>query len=148
MLGEISRWQAALAGLGLQRGDRVAIMLRNCPQWLMFDQAALSLGLVVVPLYTVDRPDNVAYIVNDADVKVLLFENAEQWQNLRTVRDQLGVWCDLSASTRLGMSKRAAPETGGGIPASVSAIVGTQPCPQTNWPASCIPRAPPADRKA
>ncbi|MDO8813322.1 MAG: long-chain fatty acid--CoA ligase [Gallionella sp.] len=90
MLGEVARWQAALAGLGLQRGDRVAIMLRNCPCWMMFDQAAMSLGLVVVPLYTVDRPDNLAYIINDADVKVLLFENAEQWQALRTVRDRLG----------------------------------------------------------
>ena len=90
MLSEVARWQAALAGLALQRGDRVAIMLRNCPYWMMFDQAAMSLGLVVVPLYTVDRPDNLAYIVNDADVKVLLFENAEQWQALRTVRDQIG----------------------------------------------------------
>ncbi|MDD5384233.1 MAG: long-chain fatty acid--CoA ligase [Gallionella sp.] len=90
MLGEIARWQAALAGLGLQRGDRVAIMLRNCPYWMMFDQAAMSLGLVVVPLYTVDRPDNAAYIINDADVKVLLFETDEQWQALRTVCDQLG----------------------------------------------------------
>jgi long-chain acyl-CoA synthetase len=89
MRGEVARWQAALDKLGLQRGDRVAIMLRNCQHWLMFDQAAMSLGLVVVPLYTVDRPDNVAYIVNDAGVKVLLFENAEQWQALRTVRDQL-----------------------------------------------------------
>src|SRR3989338_2358775 len=90
MLGEVARWQAALAGLGLQRGDRVAIMLRNCPYWMMFDQAAMSLGLVVVPLYTGDRPDNLAYIINDADVKVLLLENAEQWQALRTVRDQIG----------------------------------------------------------
>jgi len=90
MLSEVARWQAALAGLALQRGDRVAVMLRNCPYWMMFDQAAMSLGLVVVPLYTVDRPDNLAYIVNDADVKVLLFENAEQWQALRTVRDRLG----------------------------------------------------------
>jgi long-chain acyl-CoA synthetase len=49
----------------------------------------MSLGLVVVPLYTVDRPDNIAYIVNDAGVKVLLFENAEQWQSLRAVRDQM-----------------------------------------------------------
>ncbi|HEX7454991.1 MAG TPA: long-chain fatty acid--CoA ligase [Gallionella sp.] len=86
---EVARWQSALAGLGLQRGDRVAIMLRNCPIWIAFDQAAMSLGLVTVPLYTVDRPDNTAYIVNDADVKVLLFESAEQWQGLRTVRDQL-----------------------------------------------------------
>ena len=90
MLGEVARWQAALVALRLQRGDRVAIMLRNSPQWVMFDHAAMSLGLVVVPLYTVDRPDNIAYIVNDAEVKVLLFENAEQWQALRTVRDQLG----------------------------------------------------------
>ncbi|HXU94599.1 MAG TPA: long-chain fatty acid--CoA ligase [Gallionella sp.] len=90
MRSQVARWQAALAGLGLQRGDRVAIMLRNCPYWMMFDQAAMSLGLVVVPLYTVDRPDNIAYIVNDAGVKVLLFESAEQWQALRTVRDKFG----------------------------------------------------------
>ena len=89
MGNEVARWQAALRKEGLQKGDRVAIMLRNCPQWVMFDQAAMSLGLVVVPLYTVDRPDNLAYIVNNADAKVLCFENAEQWQGLRTVRDQL-----------------------------------------------------------
>lgn len=87
---EVARWQAALVGLGLQQGDRVAIMLRNCPAWIMFDQAAMSLGLVVVPLYTVDRPDNIAYIVNDADVQVLLFETDEQWEILRTVRNKMG----------------------------------------------------------
>ena len=100
MEAEVARWQTALAGLGLQRGDRVAIMLRNCPVWIAFDQAAMSLGLVTVPLYTVDRPDNVAYIVNDADVKVLLFETDEQWQALRTVRDQLaGVVCFVSVES-------------------------------------------------
>jgi long-chain acyl-CoA synthetase len=91
MLIEVARWQAALRQEHLTVGDRVAIMLRNCPQWIMFEQAAMSLGLVVVPLYTVDRPDNVAYIINDAQAKVLLIETDEQWQELRTVRDQLGV---------------------------------------------------------
>ena len=86
---QVARWQAALLREGLAAGDRVGIMLRNCPQWVMFDQAASSLGLVVVPLYVVDRPDNVAFIINDAGVKVLLFEGAEQWQELRTVREQL-----------------------------------------------------------
>ncbi|NOU01685.1 MAG: long-chain fatty acid--CoA ligase [Gallionella sp.] len=94
---QVARWQAALSKHGLQRGDRVAIMLRNCPQWLMFDQAAMSLGLVVVPLYIVDRPDNIAFIVNNADIKVVLFETAEQWQSLCTVSDQLkGVQCFIS----------------------------------------------------
>jgi long-chain acyl-CoA synthetase len=86
---QMARWQAALQGEGLAPGDRVALMLRNCPQWVMFEQAAMSLGLVVVPLYTVDRPDNVAYILNDAQAKVLLLETDEQWQALRTVSDQL-----------------------------------------------------------
>lgn len=89
MRDQIARWQAALLAEGLAPGDRVAIMLRNCPSWVMFDQAALSLGLVVVPLYTVDRPDSVAYIVNDSGAKVLLFETNEQWQALRTVREKM-----------------------------------------------------------
>ena len=65
---QVARWQAALQKEGLAAGERVGIMLRNCPQWVMFDQAALSLGLVVVPLYTVDRPDNLSYIANNAGI--------------------------------------------------------------------------------
>ena len=85
----VARWQAALLNEQLELGDRVAVMLRNCPQWIFFDQAALSLGLVVVPLYTVDRAENMAYIVNDSNVKILLFETNEQWAELSTVLDQM-----------------------------------------------------------
>jgi long-chain acyl-CoA synthetase len=90
MRDQVARWQAALAAEGLAKGDRVALMLRNCPQWVMFDQAAMSLGLIVVPLYTVDRAENIAYIVNDAQVKVMLFETAEQWKELSGVVGQMG----------------------------------------------------------
>jgi long-chain acyl-CoA synthetase len=90
MCDQVARWQAALAKEGLAKGDRVALMLRNCPQWVMFDQAAMSLGLVVVPLYTVDRAENIAYIVNDSQAKVLLFETDEQWRELSAVRSQMG----------------------------------------------------------
>ena len=90
MRDRIACWQAALMRENLAPGDRVALMLRNCPEWVMFEQAAMSLGLVVVPLYTVDRPDNAAYIINNAQAKVLLFETDEQWQAMRSVRDQLG----------------------------------------------------------
>jgi long-chain acyl-CoA synthetase len=89
MRDRVACWQAALIRENLAAGDRVAIMLRNCPEWVMFEQAALSLGLVVVPLFTADRPDNVAYIVNHADLKVLLFETAEQWEALGAVLDRL-----------------------------------------------------------
>lgn len=90
MRDQVARWQAALAKEGLVKGDRVALMLRNCPQWVMFDQAAMSLGLITVPLYTVDRAENIAYIVNDSEAKVLLFETAEQWKELSGVLGQMG----------------------------------------------------------
>jgi long-chain acyl-CoA synthetase len=86
---QVARWQAAFERDGLKAGDRVAVMLRNSPEWTMFDQAALGLGLVVVPLYTQDRPENVAYIVADAACKVLLFEGPDQWRGLAEVRSQL-----------------------------------------------------------
>ncbi len=87
---QAARWQAALESDGLKAGDRVAVMLRNSPEWVIFDQAALGLGLIVVPLYTQDRPENVAYILNDAGCKVLLLGTHEQWKTFSGVRNQLG----------------------------------------------------------
>ena len=80
---QVARWQAALLKENLQPGDRVALNLRNCKEWVFFDQAAMGLGLVVVPLYPDDRPDNVAYILQDADVKLVLLQNVKQWQRLQ-----------------------------------------------------------------
>ncbi len=79
---EVTRWRQALGSEGLQPGDRVALQLRNCPEWVIFDQAALSLGLVTVPLYTDDRADNAAEILRDSGVKLLLMQDANRWKRL------------------------------------------------------------------
>ena len=77
-----SRWQQALQKENLLEGDRVAIQLKNGIEWIAFEQAALGLGLVVVPLYVDDRADNVAYIIHDAGVKVLFINDDRQWNGL------------------------------------------------------------------
>ena len=82
MADAVARWRRALAQEDLKPGDRVAVLLRNCPEWLMWDQAALSLGLVTVPLYTDDRPDNIAYILDEAGVKAMLVQDAGRWKRL------------------------------------------------------------------
>ncbi len=79
---EVERWRTALAGEGLAPGDRVAVMMRNRPEWVFFEQAALALGLVVVPLYPNDRGENLRYILEDAGVRLLLIEGAPQWRAL------------------------------------------------------------------
>ena len=83
-----SRWQQALKQENLSDGDRVAIQLKNSIEWIAFEQAALGLGLVVVPLYVDDRADNVAYILHDAGVKVLLVNDDKQWQDLSVHIDE------------------------------------------------------------
>ena len=89
MAQQVAAARAALVEEGLKNGDRVAIMLRNCPSWVVFEQAAMSLGLVVVPLYTNDRADNVAYVLQDAQVKVLLVENEKSLRHLASIEPQL-----------------------------------------------------------
>ena len=85
----VAQIQAALAKEKLQPGDRVAIMLRNCPQWVQFEQAAIGMGLIVVPLYTNDRADNIAYVLQDAGVRLLLIEGHEQLGVLKPIASQI-----------------------------------------------------------
>ncbi|MDT8403968.1 AMP-dependent synthetase/ligase [Sulfuriflexus sp.] len=69
---QVSCWQQALRNEGLQSGDRVALLMRNSSEWVIADQAAFGLGLVIVPLYCDDRADNIAYIIGDAGVRLLI----------------------------------------------------------------------------
>jgi len=89
MADAVALWQAAMLKEGLKPGDRVGIMLRNCPQWVMFDQAALGLGLVVVPLYTNDRAENLGYLLEDANVQLVFIEKNEHWECLSEVYQRL-----------------------------------------------------------
>ena len=66
----VSKWQKSISQENLEAGDRIAILMKNCKEWVAVDQAALGLGLVVVPLYLEDRPDNIAYILDDSAVKL------------------------------------------------------------------------------
>lgn len=79
---DVARCRCALADEKLEPGDKVAIMARNSRYWVIFDQAALSLGLVVVPIYTEDRADNVSYILEHAEVKLLVIGGDEQWEDI------------------------------------------------------------------
>ncbi len=78
----VRRWQNAIQQEDIKATDRVALQLPNGIDWIAFEQAALGLGLVVVPLYPDDRPDNVAYILEDAGVKLLLLHDSRQWPKL------------------------------------------------------------------
>ena len=85
----VARMREGFRREGLQPGERIAVMLKNSINWVVADQGAFAHGLVTVPLFVDDRPDNVAFILNDANVKVLVIDGEEHWKRLKTVREQL-----------------------------------------------------------
>ncbi len=82
----VACWQHGLSGEGLRPGDRVAMSLPNGVDWVCFDQAALGLGLVTVPLYTTDSPGNLAHILADSGARLLLLDSDERWAPLAALR--------------------------------------------------------------
>lgn len=80
---EVQRWRHAFAGLGLTRGTRVAMLLPNCIEAVLFDQAALANALTPVPLHAIDTPKSSAYILNDSGAEVLVTNKKLKWRLVR-----------------------------------------------------------------
>ncbi|MBH5387573.1 AMP-dependent synthetase/ligase [Bradyrhizobium diversitatis] len=77
---EFERWRRALATEGFAAGERVAILMPNGVAHVAMDQAALSRGLVPVPMHAVDNPDSIAYILADSGALLLFVDTLSRWQ--------------------------------------------------------------------
>ncbi|RTL69351.1 MAG: long-chain fatty acid--CoA ligase, partial [Hyphomicrobiales bacterium] len=72
--------RTAIAASGAAaHGDRFAILMPNGIEHATMDQAAMSLGLVLVPMHAIDNPESIVYILNDSAATVLLVETLERW---------------------------------------------------------------------
>src|SRR5262249_61327527 len=78
----VERWGQALDRERLTRGDRIALLVPNGVEHVAMDQAALSRGLVPVPLHAIDNPESILYILEDSGARVLLIESLERWHTL------------------------------------------------------------------
>ncbi|MCA1726639.1 MAG: long-chain fatty acid--CoA ligase [Actinobacteria bacterium] len=84
----VTRTAAALAGLGLGKGDRVALMLGNIPEFVYAFYGALRAGAVVSPLNVMLTPEEVGYILADAGTKAVVCEMGTL-PTVLAVRDRL-----------------------------------------------------------
>ena len=73
---KVRRTAAGLAGLGLERGRSLAIMLTNRPEFHWFDAAALHLGATPFSVYNTYAPEQIQYQVQDAGARMLVTETA------------------------------------------------------------------------
>lgn len=65
------RMASALLGLGLQPGDKVAILAKNSAEWMLVDMAIAMAGLVSVPIYPTASSDTIRYIIGHSDARAI-----------------------------------------------------------------------------
>ena len=73
---KVRRTAAGLAGLGLERGDSMGMMLTNRPEFHWFDSAALHLGATPFSVYNTYAPEQIEYQLQDADARIVITEKA------------------------------------------------------------------------
>ena len=82
---------AGLLALGLEPGDRVAILGENRPEWLVCHLAIMSIGGVTCGVYSTSAPEQVAYVVGHSESKVLFADNEEQVDKVLQVLPKLSL---------------------------------------------------------
>ena len=86
---EAHDFASALLSLGLKKGDTVAILMGNVPEWPIADIGVIAAGGVGVGLYPSSSAEQCQYIINDSDAEFVLVDSATQLQKVLNVRAQL-----------------------------------------------------------
>lgn len=104
--------------LGISKGDRVAIAMRNYPEWICAFWATVAAGAVVVPLNAWWTSDELQYGLNDSGAK-LVFVDRERLQRLQPIRAELpalrhvvGVRCEGSPADVIPIDELPVGATG------------------------------------
>ncbi|MEN0015322.1 MAG: AMP-binding protein, partial [Solirubrobacteraceae bacterium] len=89
LLAESTAIGRGLIGLGVQPGDRVAILSNTKRAWTVADFAAARAGACVVPIYQTNSPKECEWVITDSGATTVFVENAEQAAKIAAVREQL-----------------------------------------------------------
>lgn len=85
MLARAKSIAAGLHAIGVQRGDRVALLSESRVEWTLTDAGSIFAGAIDVPIYPTLTPPQVRYILNDSGATVLFVERREKFDELKDV---------------------------------------------------------------
>ena len=80
---------AGLMNLGVEPGDRIALLSENRPEWLVSDIAILSAGAINVPIYPTLPAAQIEGLLNDAGVKTIILSTPEQLEKIREIQSRV-----------------------------------------------------------
>jgi len=89
MEAQVIRLAGMLNAHGIKPGDRIGILSESRPGWPTADYAALGLGAVVVPVYPTLPADQIAFILSDAEVRIVFVSTREQYEKIMSIRNEV-----------------------------------------------------------
>lgn len=88
---QLRRWVMAAArqlrDWGIKKGDRVALLSENRPEWAIVDFATLLLGGIVVPIYATQTPEQVLYVLNHSEARIAAVSTRAQYLKVESIRE-------------------------------------------------------------
>lgn len=82
---------------GIGKGDRVALVANNCPQWNMIDFAIQQLGAITIPIYSTISRNDYQYILNHSEAKAIFVEGSSLFRKIKDIIEAQAsienVWC-------------------------------------------------------
>lgn len=92
----VDRLAAGLLHLGIsgndmsvEKRDKIAIISNNRPEWMLLDLAVQKTGAVLVPIYPTLAANELEFVLNDAEVKLVFVSDAELYHKVQSVRDKV-----------------------------------------------------------
>jgi long-chain acyl-CoA synthetase len=74
-----------LVSMGISKGDKIATIINNCPEWNFFDMALLQVGAVHVPIYPTISQSNYEYIFKETEVKYIIVSNRNIYDRIAKI---------------------------------------------------------------
>ena len=102
-LRRVKALRMGLKSLGIQPGDRVALLSENRIEWALADLGSLCAGAVTVPIYPTLMPNTIEYILSESEPVAIFVSTEEQAAKIHQVRDRLPFVRDVISFDRTGL---------------------------------------------
>jgi long-chain acyl-CoA synthetase len=92
----VEKWSAGLLALGVgpqdysvEKRDKIAVLSKNRPEWVLLDLAVQKIGAVLVPVYPTVHVNDLQYVLNDAAVKYVFVNDEDLFHKVNSVREKV-----------------------------------------------------------
>lgn len=91
----VNNLRGALKKLGFSKGEKIGVILQNCTEWFILEQATHGLGGVFVPMYLQELPKVIEYIVRDSGVKFLFAAYDSVYEKIKDFKNSIPTLEDI-----------------------------------------------------